>query len=325
MGAGGVRQGARARPADLSVDRLFDVPLVPRDGARVVREPGDRRHPESRFHLDQSRSRRAARRRSRLHDVRAGDDRIGRLADERVADARSEAVLRRHLFPARRAVGQAGISGDPSRDRPRVAAGAREGAAVGREPHRADQRAAVGVARRRRARRRCAEGRGRAVRADVRPGARRVRRRAEVSAAERAAVPAARDRAHRRLHAGVHGGEDAAADGARRHARPRRRRLSPLFGRRQLARAALREDAVRPGADHACVPRNVSAGRRSVLCRSRGRHARVRDARDDQSRGRLFFGRGRRQRAARRRVEPARAQDGRRVLSVDAGASWKRC
>ena len=34
----------------------------------------------------------------------------------------------------------------------------------------------------------------------------------------------------------------------RRHARPHRRRLSPLLGRRGVARAALREDAVRPGA-----------------------------------------------------------------------------
>ena len=34
---------ARARgQADLPVDRLLDLPLVPRDGARVVREPGDR-------------------------------------------------------------------------------------------------------------------------------------------------------------------------------------------------------------------------------------------------------------------------------------------
>ena len=44
---------------------------------------------ESRFRLDQGRSRGAAGRRSRVHDVRAGDDRRRRLADERVADAGS--------------------------------------------------------------------------------------------------------------------------------------------------------------------------------------------------------------------------------------------
>ena len=59
--------------------------------------------------VDQGRSRGAARRRSRLHDVRAGDDRLGRLADERVADAVAAAVLRRHLLPADVAMGQAGL------------------------------------------------------------------------------------------------------------------------------------------------------------------------------------------------------------------------
>ena len=52
-----------------------------------------------RFRLDQSRSRGAAGRRPRLHDVRAGDDRIGRLADERVADARLKPFYGGTYFP----------------------------------------------------------------------------------------------------------------------------------------------------------------------------------------------------------------------------------
>ena len=112
----------------------------------------DCRDPESRFHLDQGRSRGAPGRRSRLHDVRAGDDRIRRVADERVADARSEAVLRRHVLSAGCALGPAGVSRDSSRDRAGLAAGAREGAGVGGEPDRADPGSAVGRARRRRAR-----------------------------------------------------------------------------------------------------------------------------------------------------------------------------
>ena len=60
--------------------------------------------------VDQGRSRGAAGRRSRLHDVRAGDDRIRRLADERLADAGPEAVLRRHLLSADVAVGPARAS-----------------------------------------------------------------------------------------------------------------------------------------------------------------------------------------------------------------------
>ena len=42
--------------------------------------------------------------------------------------------------------------------------------------------------------------------------------------------------------------------GGRRHLRPGRRRLPPLLGRRALAGAALREDALRPGAARARLP-----------------------------------------------------------------------
>ena len=42
-----------------------------------------------------------------------------------------------------------------------------------------------------------------------------------------------------------HGPAHARPDGGRRHLRSSRRRLRPLFGRRALARAALREDALR--------------------------------------------------------------------------------
>ena len=65
---------------------------------------------EPRLRLDQGRSRGAARRRSRLHVVRAGDDRIRRLADDRLPDAGAEAVLRRHLFPADSRWGRPGFS-----------------------------------------------------------------------------------------------------------------------------------------------------------------------------------------------------------------------
>ena len=178
---------------------------------------------------------------------------------------------------------------------------------------------AVGVSRRRSSRRERAQRRGGAVRANIRSDTRRVWQRAEVSAAERAAVSLARDGANRRLHSGVHGGEDAAADGARRHARPRGRRVSSLFGRCQLARAALREDVVRPGADHPGVPRDLSAGGGPVFRGGRGRHARIRDARDDQSRRGILLGRRCGQRASRRCVESEGAQNGRRFLPLDPG------
>ena len=105
---------------------------------------------------------------------------------------------------------------------------------------------------------------GHAVSPVVRPAARRIRRRAEVPAPERAAVPAARARADRAGRGARHGAGHAARDGARRDARSRRRRLPSLFGRCRLARAALREDALRPGPAHAGLPRGragVSATR----------------------------------------------------------------
>ncbi len=87
MGPGRVRPGASGEQADLPVGRLLDVPLVPRDGARELREPCDCRGALPLLRLDQGRSRRAPGRGPRLHDVRPGHDRIRRVADERLAHA----------------------------------------------------------------------------------------------------------------------------------------------------------------------------------------------------------------------------------------------
>ena len=88
-------------------------------------------------------------------------------------------------------------------------------------------------------------------------------------------------------------------DGAGRHARPRRRRLSSLLGRRGVARPALREDAVRPGAARAGVPRSRAGHWRSLLRAGRRGHAAVRGPGADASRWRFLL-RGRcRQPAAR--------------------------
>ena len=60
-----------ARPADLPVDRLRGLPLVPRDGARVVRGRGRRRPPERALRRDQGRPRGAPRPRPDLHGARS--------------------------------------------------------------------------------------------------------------------------------------------------------------------------------------------------------------------------------------------------------------
>ena len=68
-------------PVLLSVG-LRRLPLVPRDGARVLRGRRDGGVPERALRLRQGRPRGAARRRRRLHGRDPGDDRPGRLADD---------------------------------------------------------------------------------------------------------------------------------------------------------------------------------------------------------------------------------------------------
>ena len=78
-----------------------------------------------------------------------------------------------------------------------------------------------------------------------RPGPRRHARRAEIPAADDARVPLARRPAHERQALLRRGRAIARPDVRGRHLRPPRRRLLPLLGRRALAGAAFREDALR--------------------------------------------------------------------------------
>ena len=72
----------------------------------------------------------------------------------------------------------------------------------------------------------------------------------------------------------------------------------------RVARAAFREDALRPGAARARVPRGRAGDRRRLLRDGRGGHAGLRPARPDRSARRLLFRRGRRQHAARAAGQP---------------------
>ncbi len=233
------------------------MPLVPRDGARVVRRSRDRGATEQRLRVGESRPRGAPRRGPRVHVVRAGDDRVRRLADDRLSHAGVEAVLRWDVFPAVLEVGPPRLRGTGDGNRPCVEGGT---PARQRSGWAADRAAAVGDVRRRRGKRgrgRRGVGQGRrAVSDGVRPPACRIRGRTEVPTAIGAAVPAARARSEESAAAAVHGHGDAPRDGARRHARPCWWRLSPLLGGRRMARAALREDAVRPGTAGAGVSRS---------------------------------------------------------------------
>ena len=89
VGAGSVRKGPPRRQAHLPFHRLLHLPLVPRHGARVVRERSHRRAAEPRLRAHQGGSRRAPGRGPHLHDLRAGHHRRRRLAHVRLAHARS--------------------------------------------------------------------------------------------------------------------------------------------------------------------------------------------------------------------------------------------
>ncbi len=75
-----LRAGEGRGQADLPLDRLLGLPLVPRDGARVLRGPRDGGDDQRALRPDQGRPRGAARRRRHLHGGGAGNDRPGRLA-----------------------------------------------------------------------------------------------------------------------------------------------------------------------------------------------------------------------------------------------------
>ena len=86
----------------------------------------------------------------------------------------------------------------------------------------------------------------------VRRSVGRVRRRPEVPAADDAGVRAPAGRPWGGRRAGD-GDDHAGSHGRRGHLRPRRRRLRPVLDRRRMARAALREDALRQRAAGAAV------------------------------------------------------------------------
>ena len=299
--------GPRRGPADPRLDRLRRLPLVPRDGAGVLRGPADRGADERALRLHQGRPRGAPGRRRDLHGRRPGDDRARRVAAERVPDARRGPVLRRHLLPARAAPGDAVVAaGDRRRGR-----GVARPAAGDRRDRPPDPAAA-------RRRRRPAPGRGRAgpgrarrrgddPPARLRPAARRLHdRRAEVPARVGDRVPA-------RARGAADGAAHAARDGLGRDVRPDRRRLRALQRRRPLGDPALREDALRQRAARARVPARVPGVGRAVLRARLLRDARLGAARPAPGGGRVRL-------RARRGLRGGRGE----VLRLDARRAARR-
>ena len=274
---------ARARGQTcLPLRRLRHVPLVSRHGARVVRGPGRCRGAERALHLHQGGPRRAAGRGPGLHGVRAADDRQRRMADERVDDARREAVLRRHVLSAGRTMGQARVPRPAARDGAAVARGARPRGACGRERRGSAGRHGRGRARSRCAGHECAGWRDAGIHVQLRLAEWRIWRSAQVPTAIRTAVPVGGAPSDRRPETAGCGRAHPGGHGGGRDARPDWRRLSPLLGGRALAGSPFREDAVRPGAAGAGVSGGRAGDGGPRLHRRRRGHAALCRARHDE-------------------------------------------
>ena len=89
VGRRGVRHRAPARPPRAPLRRLLHLPLVPRDGGGIVRGRGDRPLSERALRRHQGRPRGAPGRRRGLHERGADAHRRRRVADDRLAHARS--------------------------------------------------------------------------------------------------------------------------------------------------------------------------------------------------------------------------------------------
>ena len=113
---------------------------------------------------------------------------------------------------------------------------------------------------------------------------------------------------------------DAMAVG--RHLRPPRRRLRPLLGRRRLAGAPLREDALRPGAPGPALPPRLAGHRRAAATARCSTRPSATCCATSPPRRRLLLGRGRRLARARRASStswtPAEVRE---VLGDDADAA----
>ena len=268
----------------------------------------------------QGRSRGAPRCRHDLHERDPGDGRGRRLAALGVLLARRSAVLPRHVLPEGAAVRSAELHGSAARDGRRVQARAAPTPRTTRS--RWSTACSASTSTIAAAREMGQVGKldaslliaaGQAARRALRSEARRARRRAEVSVeleprsarARRAGFRSATPRASAFDALG-------ARHGRGRHLRSSRRRLRALLGRREVARAALREDALRPGA----AARHLRERRRD------GRPVRAARRGGDRRDGRVP--RARAVRLRRRAVVVARRRQRRRggqVLRVDAGAA----
>mgnify|MGYP000970890519 CR=1 FL=1 len=115
LGSRGVGARSGDGPADPAQHRLRVMPLVPRDGERIVREPGGGGVHQRPFRANQGGSRAASRPGPSVHDGHAADERgRGWLALDGLPHPRRTPVLHGHLFPTRTATGAPVIHAGPA-------------------------------------------------------------------------------------------------------------------------------------------------------------------------------------------------------------------
>ena len=267
LGPRGDRQGEGRGQADLPLDRLLGLPLVPRHGARELRGPGHRRPDERALRQRQGRPRGAARPRPDLHGGRAGDDRARRLADVGLPHPRPPALLRRDVLPPTDSRGMPGFPRDPAERPPRLEGAARRDRLLGGGDDRAPPLGGDRPGREGGARRQAPRRGGPQPGPELRLDARRIRPGAQVPPLDGPPGPPPSTRPDRRCPCAPHGPPHARQDGTRRHLRPSRRRLRALLDRRALARPALREDALRQRPARLGLPGGVPGDRRPRICR----------------------------------------------------------
>ncbi len=240
--------------------------------------PADCAADERALRVHQGRSRRAARPGPDLHERRAVAHGPRRLADVGVSDARFEAVLRRDVLcrPRRGWACRASTRCSPAwpkrwrERRPQAleqADSLTEHLQGAVETQAGSAELTVDLL----------DNAARTLAQVVRCDARRVWRRAEISAPDGAAVAVAGLAAKSARPAVARGHIHARQNGRGRNLRSARRRVSSLLGRRSLAGAAFRKDAVRQRAADIELPRRVPArratrstpgwrGRRATTC-----------------------------------------------------------
>ncbi len=300
MGTRGAGRSQAQQPADHAVDRLCRLSLVPCDGTRVVRGRSDGAGDERAVRQHQSRPRRTAGHRPDIHERAASPWRAGRLAFDHVSDAGCRTGVGWHLFSKRseirpaslyryfaRSVAHVPRRAGQDRAEPRGLAGAADRPrAAGRQGH-------VRAERTRR--------RGQATGQRFRHGAWRLARRAKVSAACDPRNVVAGGVAHRRCAILRDCRAYSGANVRRRHLRSFGRRLLALFGRRQMAGAAFREDAVRQRAIARAAGAGLSTKQQPAFRHPRTRNGRLAPARNDHAARRIL-------RFARRRLGRRRGQ-----------------